>query len=138
MSFLYQHKYFVFLLICFAYANNIQAQLIVEKNTLLAIDADFTSLERQNFIYEDIKGEGHLIFIASHNQELITEHLTKLPNLSIQTLSSFTFYTAIQVEGDLSLNADVVSIASPIYLKGKLLLDAYTVVYGKHHIQFQT
>lgn len=93
MKFLVQHKLVVLVLCCFVYAINIQAQLMVEENTLLSIDSDFASLETDNFIYADILGKGHLIFNASHDQELTTEHLTKLPNLSIHTSSSFTFHT---------------------------------------------
>ena len=115
-----------------------QAQLSIEKNTIISTDTDFTSLEDFNYIYADITGDGQLIFNASNKQELTTSYLTQLPNVSIQNSKSFSFNTAIQIEGDLHINADLITIYSSIYLEGKLQVADHTKIFGVENIQLKT
>ena len=132
-----QYKWFAFFaLLCFAFTT--QAQLSIEKHTKVAVDTYFTSLEDFNYIYADIKGEGKFIFNSTEKQELTTSYLTHFPNVSIQNSKSFLFNTAIQIDGNLKLNAKLVNIYSPIYIKGQLQVADHTKILGKDNIQIQT
>ena len=128
----------IFYLLCFVHIGKIHSQLSVKEHTKFHIDTNFTSFESYNVINSDVKGKGQLVFNSAHAQELNTAHFISLPNITINTSSSFTFNTAIQIVGDLSLNSKLVNIHSPIYMEGKLQVADQTKIFGKENIQFQT
>ena len=128
----------IFVLICFAPIGKIYSQLSIKEHTKVHIDTSFTSLESRNIINSDVNGKGQLIFNSAHAQELNTAHLISLPNITINTSSSFTFKTPIEIDGDLTLNANFVTIQSPIHLKGKLQVADDTTILGKENIHLQT
>lgn len=100
------------------------------EDEIISVASLLSTAEEHTIIKSSIHGKGKLVFIGHADQQLFTKDLVSLPEIQIQTTTSFTFATPVIVRGNVTVHTSTLFVEADVYLEGKLLKDPQTVLYG--------
>lgn len=74
---------FIFFLIIIGLPFSIEAQFVIEEETLITFNSDVSSQEETNIFNSDINGDATILFNADASQGLYTQASTSIANIAL-------------------------------------------------------
>lgn len=122
---------FIFFLIIIGLPFSIEAQFVIEEETLITFNSDVSSQEETNIFNSDINGDATILFNADASQGLYTQASTSIDNISINTQTSFTFYTSVVIKGDLKVFSQYLNVLAPVGVNGQFVQAKHLYIIGE-------